>query len=272
MFGYLCSLILKENCMKTLSVALLFRSSLFFCGLVSLVSCGCSPNGESLPVMGKSVVYEVDVEELSGLCLNVDKTALLACGDQGVIKTISFNGEVSGLFEYDADMEGITIDPSTGDIWIAVEGRQAVCGLSAPEYKEWSTSFYVKEAVDSSYKNAGLEGIEYYKEDIIFVGSQKDVNLWQYRMDGTMVSKISLSDFASEIAGLCYDPVGDWLWISDSNREELYLATVDGKLLATYSLEGIKNAESVCVDRERGCIWIGSDEDDPKLYRFEMKF
>ena len=94
------------------------------------------------------------------------------------------------------------------------------------------------------------------KEDIIFVGSQKDVNLWQYRMDGTMVSKISLSDFASEIAGLCYDPVGDWLWISDSNREELYLATVDGKLLATYSLEGIKNAESVCVDRERGCIWL----------------
>ena len=71
---------------------------------------------------------------------------------------------------------------------------------------------------------------------------------------------------------MCYDPVGDWLWISDSNREELYLATVDGKLLATYSLEGIKNAESVCVDRERGCIWIGSDEDDPKLYRFEVKF
>jgi len=272
MNGYLCSRILKENDMKTLSAALLLRGSLFLCVLVSFVSCGSNSKNGDFPVMGKSVVFEVDVEELSGLCLNEDKTALLACGDQGVIKTISFEGEVSGVFEYDTDMEGMTIDPSTGDIWVAVEGKQAVCMLAAPEYKDWSTVFHVKEAVDGSYKNAGLEGIEYYKDDILFVGSQMNVNLWQYRMDGTPVSKISLSDFASEVAGLCYDPVGDWLWVSDSNREELYLATVEGKLLATYSLEGIKNAESVCVDRERGCIWVGSDENEPKLYRFEMSF
>ena len=237
-----------------------------------LVAVSCGNQAERLPVLGERTVFEVDVEELSGLCLNEDKTALLSCGDQGVIKTISFEGKVNDLYEYDADMEGITLDPRTGDIYLAIEGRQSVSRLAAPEYKDYSTVFYVQEAVDGNYRNGGLEGIEYYKDDILFVGSQTESNLWQYHMDGTVISKISLSDFASEVAGLCYDPVGDWLWIADSNKEELYLATVDGELVATYNIEGIENAESVCVDRNRNCLWIGSDEDNPKLYRYDVRF
>ena len=81
-----------------------------------------------------------------------------------------------------------------------------------------------------------------------------------------------LSAFATEVAGMCYDPVDDRLWIVDSNEAELYLVTVDGKLNSIYSLGKIENAESVCLDRERGCIWVGSDEYSPKLYRYEISF
>jgi uncharacterized protein YjiK len=87
-----------------------------------------------------------------------------------------------------------------------------------------------------------------------------------------MISKISLSEFADEIAGLCYDPVADWLWVIDSNFVKIYICTVDGKLLATYDLEDIENAESICVDRERNCVWVGSDEDEPKLYKYAFEF
>ena len=41
-----------------------------------LVSC----KEVQMPVMGESAVYDVDVEELSGLCLNPQGTALLSCG------------------------------------------------------------------------------------------------------------------------------------------------------------------------------------------------
>lgn len=237
---------------------------------VLLIS-ACTTTGR-LPEMKGYQVFDVDVEELSGLCMNQDGTALLSCGDQGVVKTISFTGEVTDLWEHDADMEGIAINPATGDLYIAVEGSQKVYSLYAPDYKEYETLFYVQEAVDGNYRNGGLEGIDYYKDDILFVGSQVEANLWQYRLDGTMLSKVSLSGFATEVAGLCYDPETEWLWVVDSNVSKLFVCGLDGVLVATYVLPDIENAESVCVDRANGCVWVGSDEDSPKLYRLEFRF
>ena len=245
------------------------RFKLLFCSLMLMTACGTR---SKMPVMGEREVFDVDVEEISGICLNADRTALLAIGDQGVVKQISFDGEVTDVLSYYADMEDVTLDPNTGDMYIASEWDQSVLKLDAPDYQVCTTLFYVQEAIDDNYRNSGLEGISYYKDDIFFVGSQEHANLWQYRKDGTMISKISLSEFADEIAGLCYDPVADWLWVIDSNFVKIYICTVDGKLLATYDLEDIENAESICVDRERNCVWVGSDEDEPKLYKYAFEF
>lgn len=236
--------------------------------ILSVVSYGKN----AVPVMKGHVVYDVDVEELSGLCLSADGTRLLSCGDQGVVKAISFDGKVTELLLQDADMEGITLDPATGDLYLAIEGDQEIYRMSAPDYSAAVPVFAVREAVENNYRNGGLEAVEYYKDDILFVGSQIEANLWQYRFDGTMISKVSLSGFASEIAGLCYDPVADQLWVTDSNRRVIYLCTTDGTLLETYELPYVENLESICVDRAHDCVWVGSDEDSPKLYRIDFEF
>lgn len=217
-------------------------------------------------------VFDVDVEEISGLCLNADKSALISCGDQGVVKQLSFEGEASDILVYPADMEGVTIDPSTGDLYLAIEGSQEVARLAAPAYDTYESLFKVQEAIDSNYRNGGLEGVEYYKHDILFVGSQVNANLWQYRTDGTIVSKISFAAFATEIAGLCYEPEEDLLWVTDSRQAKIFLCRTDGTLLATYEVPFVDNLESICVDRERGCVWVASDEDSPKLYRLDFDF
>ena len=217
-------------------------------------------------------VFDVDVEEISGLCLNADKSALISCGDQGVVKQLSFEGEAIDILVYPADMEGVTIDPSTGDLYLAIEGSQEVARLAAPAYDTYESLFKVQEAIDSNYRNGGLEGVEYYKHDILFVGSQVDANLWQYRTDGTIVSKISFAAFATEIAGLYYEPEEDLLWVTDSRQAKIFLCRTDGTLLATYHVPFVDNLESICVDRERGCVWVASDEDSPKLYRLDFDF
>lgn len=238
--------------------------------LVSLLtSCTESKN---LPLMKGYQVFDVDVEEISGLCLNADKSALISCGDQGVVKQLSFEGEAIDILVYPADMEGVTIDPSTGDLYLAIEGSQEVARLAAPAYDTYESLFKVQEAIDSNYRNGGLEGVEYYKHDILFVGSQVDANLWQYRTDGTIVSKISFAAFATEIAGLCYEPEEGLLWVTDSRQAKIFLCRTDGTLLATYEVPFVDNLESICVDRERGCIWVASDEDYPKLYRLDFDF
>lgn len=225
-----------------------------------------------MPVMGASEVYEVDVEEISGLCLDADKSALISCGDQGLVKRISFEGETSQILVYPADMEGLTLHPTTGDLYLAIEGRQEVARLAAPAYDTYETVFKVQEAIDGNYRNGGLEAVEYFKDDMLFVGSQTEANLWQYKVDGTLVSKISLSDFATEIAGLCYEPEADLLWVTDSNQAKIFLCTTEGVLLETYDVPFIENLESICVDRERGCVWVASDEDSPKLYKLTFDF
>lgn len=247
------------------------KNCIFF--IISILSVMISYGQNAVPVMGEGVsVFDVDVEELSGLCFNEDATELLSCGDQGVVKSISFTGKVKDILVQDADMEGLTIDPATGDLYLAIEGRQEIYRMAAPGYSVAESVFPVKEAVENNYRNGGLEAVEYYKEDILFVGSQTEANLWQYRFDGTMISKISLSSFASEIAGLCYDPVADQLWVTDSNRCAIYLCRTDGTLLATYEVPYIENLESICVDRQRNCVWVGSDEESPKLYKLDFTF
>ena len=240
--------------------------------LASAMCMTACANEPKIPVMGDRVVYDVDVDEISGLCMTADRSALLSCGDKGIVKKISFEGEVTDVWTNASDMEGITVDPSTGHIYIAIERAQNICMLEAPDYKDHSIIFAVQEAVDDRYWNDGLEGVEYYKDDILFVGSQRNAYLWQYRYDGTMLSKISLTDFAQEIADICYDPVADWLWIVDSVAFKIFICTVDGELLATYDVSDIENAESICIDRERNCVWVGSDEDNPKLYRYTFEF
>lgn len=235
-------------------------------------------SGEKMPVMGTYTKHNVNVEEISGICLNKDKTALLAVGDQGVLKEIDINDmSVKTVWTRDADLEGITLDPRTNDLYLGIEYSQKVYKLDAPDYQNHSSIIYVQEAIDKGYDNSGVEGIAYYKDDLVFVGTQWGANLWIYKLDGTMVSKTSLSGFADEIAGLDYDPVADWLWVIDSNYKKIYICKVTEKpfavkLLATYDVSHISNAESICVDRDRNCVWVGSDESSPKIYKFNFTF
>jgi uncharacterized protein YjiK len=230
----------------------------------------------NMPVMGSCQVIGAKVEEVSGLCMNKDTTGFWAVSDQGDLCQVSFSGTVSRVLRTRLDMEGITIDPETGDLYVVIEGDQMVCRVAAPDYQKLDTLFYIQEAVQGNFENNGLEGISFYKDSLLFVGSQEDALLWTCKLDGTIVSRRSLMDETSlieEIAGLCYDPVKNWLWVTDSDACKLFLFSAETfDLLASYDIPSIENAESICVDRTHGYVWVGSDEDSPKIYRFSFKF
>lgn len=243
------------------------RNVFFILIFTILLNVGCTDK-LGIPQLGDYTVYEVDMAELSGLCLDKDNTSLLACGDRGTVKRISFTGQTEDIWASGSDMEGVTVNPSNGDIYLAIEGTQEIHCLPAPGYDEQKVLFDVSSA--SAFKNSGIEAVEYYKKNIVFVGSQKGANLWQYKLDGTLVSSVSLSAFASEIAALCYDEPSDCIWVADSKSAKVFVCTVDGELLETFDFPFIENAEAICVDRDRNCLWIGSDEDVTKLYKIDF--
>ena len=234
---------------------------------------------EKLPVMGSYKKFDLPgVTELSGLCLSKGGDFLWGVGDQGNIYKITFDGKASNHWYHDADMEGITLDPETGDMYIAIEGSQKVYLVAAPDYNSYQTIWYVQEAVDGDYGNSGLEGISWYKGDRLYIGSQTGANLWLYTKAGEKLSKISLkkdvSSDISEVGDLCYDPLSDRLWVVDSNNFKLFLLTGDGKtLLNTYDLSGMTkdNPEAICVDHVNNCIWVGDDDEPSRIFKIEFE-
>ena len=234
---------------------------------------------KDLPVMGGHVTYKLQsgskmVEELSGLCLSIGEDFLWGVHDKGTLYKIHFDGTFEQQWYHEADMEGITMDPSNGDLYIGLESSsKSAYKLPAPGYNSYSSLFAV-EGVESM-GNSGIEGITWHKGNLYF-GSQTGARLFEYSLDGTQLSKKSLRDVTStisEVGDLYYDPVSDYLWVLDSNSNKdrpeylpftLYLFNGNAtKLLATYSIGSFANwnPEAVCVDHKNGCVWVGEDCD-----------
>ncbi|MCQ2174369.1 MAG: esterase-like activity of phytase family protein [Bacteroidales bacterium] len=269
--------------MKTRNTLLFLLTFLMLCSCVQDANANSNPpeDGpapeapEGFPVFGEHSYFEVpQVSELSGMCLNSDRTALAVVGDEGTLAFVGFDGKTEVRGNFGKDFEGITADPA-GNFLFAEEGGQAVYRSKAPSYGTPECLFFVKDAVDGNFGNKGLEGISYYKDDVLFVGAQKDATLWKYGADGTCLSKIILTTVTSEIkevAGLCYDADEDWLWVSDSKAGKIFIFTPEGKLLAGYDVSYIDNAESLCLDRKNRCLWVGSDEKPSRIYRISLSF
>lgn len=235
---------------------------------------GEDPVDPVMPAMGSHKRIPVNVQELSGICLTMKKDSLWVVGDEGQLARVSFDGEVTNIHHFSNDLEGVTLHPETGDLYFAAEGSQKVYRCVYP-FTKYEVAFPVQEAIDGKYGNSGIEGITYYKDDMLYVGSQVGANLWKYTVDGEKISMVSLKTVTTaiqEIAGLCYDPVNDWLWVADSEAAKIFVFSGDASvLLAKYSVSWIGNAESVCVDHTHGCIWVGDDDDSsPAINRVEF--
>ena len=237
-----------------------------------------------MPVMGKFTRYDVKLNELSGLCMSADGTFLWGCGDGGELAQIEFDGTVTAKWSIGGDTEGLTMDPETKDLYVAQEPC-AVGRVKAPDYKKMEAFLKIEEG--RKYSNSGMEGITYYKDGKLYCGTQTGANLFiidkdapSYSNDYGKFNKVdgmkslnALHSTIGEVGGLCYDPLTDWLWVSDSNYRKIYALTGDGEtLLCTYSVQAVENAESIYVDHAHNCIWIGCDTDSSTSYLFKYEF
>ena len=237
--------------------------------------------------MGSITTNNVSVQEVSGLCLAKEKDGLMVVGDAGTLTKFAFSDFSTTSYltttnTGSADLEDVTINPSTGDLYFAVERKQAVYTATYPTYSKssFTSLFTVSEAVSGNYGNDGLEGISYYKDDKVFLGAQTNADLWLYTLSGEKLWGKSLkttfgSNVISEIAGLCYDPVTDWLWVVDSELFKLYIMDVNAtKIIATYDIKlaNVENPEGICVDHSNSCVWIADDSNTrkPKIHKLSF--
>ena len=241
-----------------------------------------------MPEMGKRTKYTISFNELSGLCLSADDSFLWAVGDGSEIARISFDGQLVSKANLKTtsgstiDSEAISLKYDTGDLLIGGE-PSSVCQIPAASvthvfeestFKGAEALFKIDDA--KSFGNAGVEGITYYKDSLAYVGTQTGSYLYLCNLTtGEVIWRKGLREMypaITEIADLCYDPLTDWLWVIDSESLRFFALTGDAEsMLGYYSVRGISNPESICVDHKNSCIWVGDDYGSTSyLYRFDF--
>ena len=241
-----------------------------------------------MPEMVKKTKYTLKFNELSGLCLSSDSDFLWAVGDGSEIAKIGIDGTLiakAGLKTTTGstiDSEAISLNFDNGDLIIGGEPA-SVCRIPYEKIGEifQSNTFKGVESLFTidhakNFGNSGLEGITYYGSSHCYAGAQTGSYLYLCNMNnGNVITVKNLREkfpVITEIAGLSYDPLTDWLWIVDSESHRFFALTGEGdNLLGYYSCKGIGNPESICVDHKHGCIWIGDDDGSTSyLYRYDF--
>ena len=242
-----------------------------------------------MPKMTGVTKFDVAFNELSGLCLSSNEAFLWGMGDDGSIARLTFQGDVLEEHWIGCDLEAVTIDPRSGDLIVGIEdcynpkgtekkdyiySWNGIGRIAGPDFKVVEGLFRIDGA--KGYDNAGIEGITYYKNGLVYAGAQADSHLFLCNIDTKeVVNDIKLrAKFPeiTEIADLCYDPLTDWLWVIDSEARKFFVLSGDAsEMLGYYSTGAIENPEAIFVDHAHSCIWVGDDYGSTShLYRFDF--
>ena len=262
-----------------------------------------------MPEVTNVTKYSVKFNELSGLCVDPSGDFLWCVGDGSEIAAISVAGELlnkTDIYTYNADKEyaytvdseGISYNYDTGDLLISGEPNVACRIPSADLASIFDWEFYAKKVGNKTvngniegyngvkslfniadakdFGNSGAEGCTYYKDGLVYIGTQTGSYLYLCNLEtGEVLWRKGLREMytvITEIAGLCYDPLTDWLWVIDSESHKFFALTGDAEqLLGSYTLKTRSNEESICVDHKNSCVWVGDDYGSTSyVYKYDI--
>ncbi len=199
--------------------------------------------------------------DFSGVCLNKDKSGLIAVDNSwGGLYNITFDGERSDAFlKTGKDMEGVTIDPETGIIYMSEEGGNFIWKAEEKDGK-WGFSRVKWINAGSGDSNSGLEGITYH-DGYLYVANQSPAKLFIYSIEHAGVAHSYEADFITEcFSDLWFDTTNNTLWAVDawSDDKEIVNFTIWGDFIARFKSE-VPWVEGICLDFENNKAWFACD-------------
>ena len=137
--------------------------------LLAVLPVGCTTVPPQ-PTISSSIVFpyewagdidKTEFNEPSGICWHSQRRTLFVVGDEGDVCEIKTDGTlIQKKRVRHADFEGITHDPSTGRLYIAVEGAEAIIELE-PETLDVLREFALPRTFEGrTVMKAGGQGIE----------------------------------------------------------------------------------------------------------------
>ncbi len=230
----------------------------------------CTKNDTQVQYENLQFVKEspIAVPELSGLSFSKNKTAFYTVSDHtSMIYKLSLTGALIGVLDFKGDdLEGITVDPSTGDIYIVEERLRDVVKLNSEgrELKRYHLN------IEENDDNSGLEGIAFNPDNNhLYILNEKNPGLLvEIDNSGKIVNQTEL-DFALDYSGIYYERSEKLLWIVSDQSSTVNKCKLDGEKIVSYKIPD-KKAEGIIVDNVTKQIYIVLDGAD-KLQIFSYK-
>ncbi|WP_413513555.1 SdiA-regulated domain-containing protein [Myroides odoratus] len=201
--------------------------------------------------------YPTKIKGFSGLIFDETQKNFYAVSDYGKIYKIDSEGNIlENIYKKGGDLEGITLDPSTLDVYVVDEARMKVFKHNKEEKKLAS---YLKIKIPNLKRNKGLEAIAFGR-DTLYIGNQfAPKRLFKYAINTHTLTYFDL-DYPGYLSDLFYDDTDQTLWIANSKGKKIYQFTLEGKLIYEQKIPFVQKAEALVVDRKNKIVWIGCDE------------
>jgi len=226
---------------------------------------------------------DIDKQKLtepSGICFHPIRKTLFVVSDEGAVLEMDKDGTPISLVEVPGDLEGITVHPITGFLYILQEGEDIVLEYD-PDLKIVLRRFPINrsyggdpeflEKREQQYDN-GVECVTFVPNDshpeggTFYIGNQWDPPCL---MEVLVPIKTAINDRAEahilrvlpfqidDPSALFYDPKLRLLNVISDADNILYELTLEGKVVRAYAFPG-DNQEGLARD-DQGFLYIAQD-------------
>jgi uncharacterized protein YjiK len=220
------------------------------------------------------------VNEPSGICWHAQRKTLFVVGDEGDIYELTTDGTLMKEKRIrPADFEGITYDPATGLLYVAIEEEEAILEVDPETFEPLREFVLPRDFQGRTLLGAGGEGIEgitfipdaghpeggvfYVANQAFTLTDEQDISaLFQVELplrtrDGEPKIIGYFEPGVIDLSALHYDPATDRILVVCDSPNLLLQYSRDHRLISVHALPG-DNQEGVTVDSD-GFIYIAQD-------------
>ena len=218
--------------------------------------------------------------EPSGICFHPQRKTLFVVSDEGEIAEIETDGTPVFNLKIPGDLEGVTVNPQSGLLYIVCEGRDVILEFD-PDKKEVIRKFPMNrefegdpnflQKQEGGYDN-GIESIAFVSDEnhpeggTFYIGNQWDpscimevlVPLKSSQTETAEARIIRVLPFKmDDPAAMYYDSKTRLLNVVSDADNILVEITLEGKLVNEYAFLG-DNQEGITLD-DKGYLYIAQD-------------
>ena len=250
---------------------------LFFSVFLAPILCVAksNKNDPSFSVVGN--IDQVNFREPSDIVFHAKRGTLFVVGDNGSLGEIKTDGTpVKSQRIRKADFEGITYNPATGLLYLAIEGDAKILEIAPDSFAvlrefEIERTFEGKQMLQPG--NSGIEGIAFVPDDqrpeggTFFIVNQSKEQNGPKGISAVIEVEVPLktkpnggeakilryfSVGVTDLSAICYEAATGHLFVLSNKNKVLLETNLKGGILKTYALH-LKKQEGFAIDGQGFC-------------------